>query len=480
MKILNSSHRSLWHFSTLVFFLIDLCVLYLCVFTAFSISPSVASLASLSVAGSPLYIQLIFLPICMALGLQVSDVQRLQARLRRTETLVRIIFGILVGMFLFTLLHALIHFRVVGRYIILISLCLGILGTFLTRLILWRLASQRAHRVLFLGTAEAAQDLMGTLHRANLPIFIHARFEQGQFYRYELSTSTLDERLDPAPTPVLNPTQSTSSPLKGLSECIRQLKIESLVLSDPEGLSQEEKRDLTFLISQGVRVRTINHFFENELERVHIPSLNENWLWDHEPTTNSPYYSLFKRLIDVVLSLVAIACFLPFFPLLALFIWIDDRGPILYSQERIGLHGIPFRIYKMRTMRIDAESQGAQWAQKNDQRVTRLGRFLRKSRIDEFPQFYNILRGEMSLIGPRPEREVLAQQIEHDLPHFRFRVLTKPGLSGWAQINYGYGANLEETTIKLSYDLYYIKHASIALDLLIVLRTFSAMMRGAR
>ena len=131
-------------------------------------------------------------------------------------------------------------------------------------------------------------------------------------------------------------------------------------------------------------------------------------------------------------------------------------------------------------MRVNAELKGAQWAQKNDQRVTRLGRWLRKSRFDEVPQFYNILKGDMSFVGPRPEREELSKQIEQESPYFRFRNLTKPGLSGWAQINYGYGANIDDARVKLSYDLYYLKHASLALDLLIVLRTFGAMMKGAR
>ena len=141
---------------------------------------------------------------------------------------------------------------------------------------------------------------------------------------------------------------------------------------------------------------------------------------------------------------------------------------------------LTFQIYKFRTMKINAEIQGAQWAQKNDQRITMLGKILRKTRLDEVPQFFNILRGEMSFVGPRPEREELVRQIEAELPNFRFRHLAKPGLSGWAQVNYGYGSDINDARIKLSYDLYYLKHASIALDLLVVLRTFGAMMRGAR
>ena len=459
---------------------------------AFRLSPSNPHQWSLSASESPLYLQAIFLPIFMALGLQLSNVQRLQASFRRTETVVRISFGSAVGSLLFTLLHALIHFQLVGRYIIAISWSLGVIGIFLSRMLLWRLARMGTRAIIFWGQEASATACAETLESANLPINIVGRYTAGEFYLAQHPARAHEQSAPLEPTDAQEPIQgarlSGELSFSGAQElppdvlyevCISH-HAESLVISNPDSLSLNEKRQLTSIISRGVRVQTLNHFFEHELERVHVESIGESWLWDHEPTSSSPYYLSLKRVIDITLSLIGLICISPFVPIIASLVWIQDRGPIFYSQERLGLYGVPFQIYKFRTMRINAESSGAQWAEKNDLRVTMLGRLLRKTRIDEVPQFFNILRGEMSFVGPRPEREELVRKIEAELPNFRFRHLAKPGLSGWAQVNYGYGADINDARIKLSYDLYYLKHASIALDLLIVLRTFGAMMRGAR
>ena len=457
---------------------------------AFRLSPSNPYSWSIYQANSPLYLQAILFPIFMALGLQLSDVQRLKARFRRTETLVRIIFGLGIGTTAFILLHALVHFQLVGRYIIIISVSFGIISSFLSRSLLWRLARTRARQVLFWGERSDATDCLTTLLHANVPISVIGYYLKGQLssrslpsLAHENTPSPNEHALAHFQTPPPDQplfTDQVSLELHEIYTYCQANQIERVLLSNPTSLSLSEKRELTHLISKGLKVQTLNDFFERELERVHVTSVDERWLWDHEPTSTSPYYLGLKRLTDILLSLLGLICSIPFFPMIAFLIWIQDRGPILYSQERLGLYGVPFRIYKFRTMRVDAESSGAQWAQRGDQRITRLGRFLRKSRFDEIPQFYNILRGDMSFVGPRPEREELAKEIEASLPHFRFRQLAKPGLSGWAQINHGYSGNVEEARVKLSYDLYYLKHASIALDLLIVLRTFGAMMRGAR
>ena len=166
--------------------------------------------------------------------------------------------------------------------------------------------------------------------------------------------------------------------------------------------------------------------------------------------------------------------------LAALAVKLESRGPIFYSQIRTGLHNQPFKIWKLRTMRADAEKDGPQWARGKDHRVTRIGRFLRRSRLDEVPQFWNILKGEMSLVGPRPERPEFVEKLSREIPFYNPRHLVKPGLTGWAQINYPYGASSEDSMNKLKFDLYYIKHASPGLDLQIMLRTIGAMMKGSR
>jgi lipopolysaccharide/colanic/teichoic acid biosynthesis glycosyltransferase len=194
----------------------------------------------------------------------------------------------------------------------------------------------------------------------------------------------------------------------------------------------------------------------------------------------NPVYFAAKRTLDTAISLVGLLAFAPLAPLVILIIKLQDRGPVIYSQVRVGLNNQTFRIYKFRTMRTDAETGGAQWANKEDDRVTWFGRFMRLSRIDEVPQFWNILKGEMSFIGPRPERPELVGVIEQEVPYYRYRHLIKPGLTGWAQVNYPYGASIEDARQKLSYDLYYLKYGSATREMHIALRTIVAMVKGAR
>ncbi len=189
-----------------------------------------------------------------------------------------------------------------------------------------------------------------------------------------------------------------------------------------------------------------------------------------------------RRTRDVVICVALLVLTLPVMLLAALLIRIDTRGPVFYRQLRVGLHGAPFTLLKFRSMRLDAESGGPRWASERDPRVTRVGRFLRATRIDELPQLFNVLRGEMSLIGPRPERPHFVEQLAEIIPSFDQRTSVLPGITGWAQVNYPYGASVEDARRKLSYDLYYVRHRSLMLDLRILLATVRVVMlcTGAR
>ena len=223
-------------------------------------------------------------------------------------------------------------------------------------------------------------------------------------------------------------------------------------------------------------------FVEHEIRRVDVRVVDIGWLLYSDGFYFGTIDNALKRVLDVVVSLVLLVLFAPFLLGAAIAIKLDDGGPVLYSQERTTRNDKAFRIYKMRTMRTDAEKAGAVWAAEQDPRITRVGNFLRQSRIDEMPQLINVLRGDMSLVGPRPERPSFVTQLAEHLPLYNERHMVKAGLTGWAQINYPYGASIEDARAKLSYDLYYVKNFSILFDLLIILQTLRVVLwpSGAR
>jgi len=189
-------------------------------------------------------------------------------------------------------------------------------------------------------------------------------------------------------------------------------------------------------------------------------------------------YPLLKRMMDIMLSLIGLAMFGLMLPLLALAITLDSPGPLFYRQERVGRAGRLFMLTKLRTMVPDAEAQrGPLWAVAHDPRITRVGALLRRTRLDEVPQLLNVLAGEMSLVGPRPERPYFVERLQNSIPFYRTRLTVRPGLTGWAQVNYRYGSSEEDALVKLKYDLYYIRHQSILLDALILLRTVARVVR---
>jgi lipopolysaccharide/colanic/teichoic acid biosynthesis glycosyltransferase len=183
----------------------------------------------------------------------------------------------------------------------------------------------------------------------------------------------------------------------------------------------------------------------------------------------------YHRLFDVLVSVLGILISTILLPFILIGNLVANRGPLFYTQERIGKNGKPFKIMKLRTMVVDAEVSGAQWAKKNDTRTTPFGKFLRRSRIDETPQFYNIILGHMSIIGPRPERPMFVKELSSIIPFYETRHVVKPGLTGWAQVNTSYGSSYADSLEKLQYDLYYIKHRSVYLDISIVLKTLSTI-----
>jgi len=231
---------------------------------------------------------------------------------------------------------------------------------------------------------------------------------------------------------------------------------------------------------KGVEITRMPILYEEMTGRVPVHHLESDWIIRSfvDGLHVSGFYELMKRLLDILGGIIGILIFAITCPFLALAVYIDSGLPIFYSQPRLGRGGLVFNIYKFRTMRQDAEADGeARTTLENDPRVTRVGNFLRKTRLDELPQFWNVLRGEMSLVGPRAERPELVAEYQKQVPFYRARLLVKPGLTGWAQINYGYVASVTETAVKIEYDLYYIKHRTFGMDFQIILRTIGTVVR---
>jgi len=259
-------------------------------------------------------------------------------------------------------------------------------------------------------------------------------------------------------------------------------RVDGVMVDRPEAISSHDKAALVAAMGSGLPVLSPRSWCEAFLQRLPPELISDGDLLHGQFVL--PRLGLqvrLKRLGDGVVSATLLLLTSPLLLLAGLLIWFQDRGPVFYSQWRTGLGGQPFRIWKLRTMCIDAERLGAQWVQQRDPRITPLGRLLRLTRIDELPQLVAVLRGEMSLIGPRPERPEFDLELEQQIPHYRLRYWLRPGLSGWAQVNYPYGASLEDARNKLSFDLFYLRHFSFWLDLLILVKTMRLVFnaRGA-
>lgn len=261
---------------------------------------------------------------------------------------------------------------------------------------------------------------------------------------------------------------------QALEKVIQERRVSDILVAISGEISQPMFEALLEAQEKGIEITRMPVMYEELLQRVPIQYLDANWLIRSfvDEARVSGFYALSKRLLDILGGLMGVFFLAILFPLIALAIFLDDGRPIFYTQKRLGRGGRPYRIIKFRTMRRNAEANGrAQWAKENDDRATRVGRILRKTHLDELPQFVNVLRGEMSLIGPRAERPELVAYFEKHVPFYRTRMLVKPGITGWAQVNYGYTSTIEETGIKLEYDLYYIKHRTLWMDLIILMRT---------
>jgi sugar transferase (PEP-CTERM system associated) len=239
-------------------------------------------------------------------------------------------------------------------------------------------------------------------------------------------------------------------------------------------------RELLECKLRGITVTDAATFFERETYQIRVESLQPSWLVFGGGFDQSFVRTFMKRTFDIIVSVIILLLTMPIMLVTALLIRLEDGGPVIYSQERTGRGNRPFKVHKFRSMGINAEKAGKPiWAQQNDPRVTRVGDFIRKVRIDELPQLWNVFKGEMSFVGPRPERPFFVEQLSNDIPYYNVRHSIKPGITGWAQVRYGYGASVEDAVQKLQYDLYYVKNNSLFLDILVLIDTMKVVLFGS-
>jgi len=281
--------------------------------------------------------------------------------------------------------------------------------------------------------------------------------------------------------------ESKKIPVLGTSQelisNIVNLEVPEVILAITNDINTATFRSLMDCKELAIDITLMTELYENLTGRIPVEHIGDNWFVSlpMDSAETSLFYAYASRLFDIFSATLGLALLLPFFPIIALAQYLDSPGPIFYSQERVGKGGKTFHLFKLRTMVPDAESGGiAQRAQQDDPRITRVGRWLRKFRLDEMPQLINILRGEMSAVGPRPERPSHLVELDEKVPFHRLRNAVKPGMAGWAVVNFGYIDDLESAKLRLQYDLYYVKHQSLMLDIIILFRTFGQviMLKG--
>lgn len=267
---------------------------------------------------------------------------------------------------------------------------------------------------------------------------------------------------------------------KSLTDTARSLKVDEIVvaLSERRGGAMP-LRELLDCKLHGIKVLDLASHFEQTLGQIRLDALRAGWLIFGDGFRQGVFRTMVKRLFDIAFALILLVLALPVMLLTSLLIMMESGFPIFYRQERVGKNGRLFNVIKFRSMRTDAEKDGKpRWATGNDSRVTRVGRFIRKTRIDELPQLLNVLKGDMSLVGPRPERPFFVDQLTKEIPFYAVRHSVKPGVTGWAQVRYHYGASVEDSAEKLQYDLYYVKNHTLFLDLVVLFETVGVVLTG--
>jgi exopolysaccharide biosynthesis polyprenyl glycosylphosphotransferase len=351
--------------------------------------------------------------------------------------------------------HSSVKYVQIGRYIVALTWILSTFATVSLRLLARSVAGQHRLRLLFVGRPDRVTRLAETISTQ----YAHL-YAQPQFLDLTGAARGTEFRL--------------------LAEYCQRVHPHEIVIEDDSEIVLDLVANAAAVVSEGIVIRTLSSVYEAFLQELPVEILDSRSMMGAGFTVGRRTTALVKRALDMVISFIGLVVATPLMIGVAALIAATSGRPVIFAQRRVGQFGRTFNMYKFRTMQLDAEKNGAVWAAANDTRVTRIGRFLRKSRLDELPQLWNILRGDMSFVGPRPERPEFVADLAKEIPHYNLRHLVPPGLSGWAQIKYPYGATVEDAQRKLCFDLYYIRHYSLLSDIGIFFKTIVSMARGAR
>jgi sugar transferase (PEP-CTERM system associated) len=379
-------------------------------------------------------------------------------------TVLRMLGAFLLGVIGMSLVFYTFPELLVGRGVLGFTLLFSVVGVSSLRALFYRYADNHElkRHVLILGAGKDAQKILD--------------LEQNKGHQ---NIHVVGCVAMPGELPVVDE-KYLLSPKVSLIEFVTNRDVDEIVVAPDDRRLGLPVDDLLDCKMSGFEVVDLLTFFEREAGIILVDSLHPSWLVFSDGFRSGTIRDITKRLFDITVSLAILICTSPFFILAALAVYLESggNGPIFYYQTRVGMNWQLFKVIKFRSMSVDAEKNGAQWASKNDSRVTRVGGFIRKCRIDELPQIFNVLKGDMSFVGPRPERPEFVEKFTETIPFYVERHRVKPGITGWAQLCYPYGASEDDAVEKLKYDLYYVKNYSLFLDLLIILQTTEVVLWG--
>ncbi len=390
-----------------------------------------------------------------------------KSRLREfLQVMTTSVFGVLILFFTLLLDDEILEYRNYYQYVsVLFVLHFGLTAIFrfvLSSRVAYQIKSRKiGFPTILVGSGQRAQKIYDEL--------ISAKKSEGHFFEGYVNINGEETSIDG-----LKELGSKNN----LIEIIKEHKIKEVLIAIEENQKTEIAEILSILDGENIVIKVIPNLYQHLAGMVKMGNVFGAVLIEIKIDVLPPWQKFVKRLFDILTSVFILVLGFPFYLLIGLLVKFSSEGPMFFSQERIGLGGKPFNIFKYRSMRIDAEAEGPQLSKENDPRITALGKLLRKTRIDEFPQFWNVLKGDMSLVGPRPERQFFINQITEKAPHYRRLHRIKPGITSWGQVKYGYAENVDEMVERLQYDLLYLENISIVLDLKILIYTVLIMFQA--